>query len=149
MLRKILVTSLFCGLALWGHTAKSDELELGFGPGFGTYTLPVEIVGVGRRDLTFDTGASYTVLDKKDLEPLKLKSKRRASVFLPHEGQRKAAEFVVIPKMRIGECVLHDRTVVVMDLPEGRPGALGMSELEWLHPFTFLGNGNLRFRCRR
>ena len=137
---------LFLGVIL-ARPANADEINLGFGVGMGTYTVPVYIKGVGERPLTFDTGASYTIVDKKDVATLHLSPTQNASVYLPYEGKRLGAYFVIIPEMQIGNCHLHNRKVMVMDLPKGRPGALGMNDLEELAPFTFTKAGRLQLTC--
>ena len=128
-------------------TDNQEEIELGFQIEMGTYAVPVEISGIGTEYLTFDTGASYTVLDRETLSPLDLKSDERVNVYLSHEGKLLPAVFVVLPEKKIGKCVLRNRRVIVMDIPKKRHGVLGMNDLEALAPFTFTSNGQLVISC--
>lgn len=131
------------------QSASSDEVNLGFKINSGTYDISVQFPELGVRNLTLDTGASYTVLDRKDVQKIPgiIERKSNINLFLPFDGKAVPASFVVVPYMRIGDCVLRDRSVVVTDLPKDRSGALGMNDLEELTPFTFIGDGKFRFHC--
>lgn len=125
------------------------EIPLGFALNSGTYTVQVAFPEIGTRQLTFDTGASYTVLDRRDVARIPGAELTTSTVglYLPHEGKAVPAKFAVIPSMRIGGCTLRKANVVVIDIPGGRQGVLGMKDLEALAPFTFTRNGKLQFRC--
>lgn len=129
----------------------NEEIDLGFSVSSGTYTIAVQLPCVGERMLTLDTGASYTVLDQDDVMKMKHVTilESRVRINLVYEGRTVPASVAIIPGMRVGNCVLHNREVVVTDLPDGRSGALGMNDLEALAPFTFVGNGALHFACPR
>ena len=139
-------TAILISVLLWATTANSETIELGFRWGMGTYTVPVKIGGLKERSLTFDTGASLTVLRIEDVEKLGLKPQGRAGVTFPHQGVRVAAYYYTLPKMRIGNCMIENTRVIGINLPKGRPGVLGMADLEKLSPFTFEA-GRLEITC--
>lgn len=147
--RNVVLAMIIALLAILAtEKASADELELGYNMTKGTYSLSVQIQGVGMRNLTFDTGASYTVLDKDDAVRAGARLEQSPILLiLPHEGKAKPATFAIIPRMQIGTCVLLNRRIVVLDLPKGRQGAFGMADLEELAPFTFLPNGRLKYTC--
>jgi predicted aspartyl protease len=148
---RFLSTGLFslCAIPLTLASEPEREIPLGFALKSGTYTVEVAFPEIGARALTFDTGASYTVLDRKDVNriPGAEMTMSIVGIYLPHEGKAIPAKFAVIPSMRIGECTLKKTNVVVIDIPGGRHGVLGMNALESLAPFTFTRNGKLQFRC--
>lgn len=124
-------------------------VDLGYTISAGTYTISVHLPQIGERRLTLDTGASYTVLDREDVLKIPdiITHPDNVRLNLPYQNRTVQAFLVTIPKMRVGNCMLYNRDVVVADLPEERPGALGMNDLEALAPFTFVGNGEFEFRC--
>lgn len=126
-----------------------DDVDLGFRVAAGTYTVSVRLPCIGRRSLTLDTGASYTVLDRGAIAGMAgvVVHPTAIHLVLPYESTAVPASFVTVPWIQIGDCILHDRRVVVADLPGDRHGALGMNDLEALAPFTFIGNGVFRFQC--
>lgn len=126
---------------------RAETIDLGYRLTMGTYTVPVKIGDLPERSLTLDTGASYTVLRIEDVQNLDLKPRSRAGVTFPHQGVRVEAYFYMIPEMKIGDCVIRNSFVIGIDLPEGRPGAIGMADLEKLSPFTFKSNGQLEITC--
>jgi predicted aspartyl protease len=134
-------------VAMATHTAA--EINLGFRLSAGTYTVQVAFPEIGTRNLTFDTGASFTVLDRKDVVkiPGAEITRSRLGIYLQHEGKAIPAQFAVIPSMKIGGCTLRKSNVMVIDIPGGRQGVIGMNDLESLAPFTFTRNGKLQFQC--
>lgn len=149
-LRSFLIVFLWsCGVTQALAANPDAEIKLGFKIKSGTYTVRVAFPTIGTRDLTFDTGASFTVLDKEDVVkiPGAEITRSRLGVYLSHEGKAIPAQFAVIPFMHIGGCTLRKANVMVIDIPGGRQGVLGMNDLEALAPFTFTKNGKLQFQC--
>lgn len=138
-----------CVLLPLTTSASEQAIDLGYRLSSGTYTVAVHLPRVGERLLTLDTGASYTVLDRDDVLQMSDVVTHTANVRLhmPYNGRTVQAFLVTIPGMRVGNCMLYDRDVVVADLPDERRGALGMNDLEALAPFTFVGNGAFEFQC--
>ena len=128
-------------------TVSAETIDLGFRLEMGTYTVPVRIDGLGEKGLTFDTGASLTVLNIEDVEEMGLEPRGRAGVSFPHQGVRMEAFFYNLPMMHIGNCTILNTRIIGIALPEGRPGVLGMGDLELLSPFTFESNGKLTITC--
>lgn len=130
-------------------SASEQAIDLGYKLTSGTYTVAVHLPRVGERSLTLDTGASYTVLDREDVlqMPDVVTHSANVRLHMPYNGRTVQAFLVTIPGMRVGNCMLYDRDVVVADLPGERQGALGMNDLEALAPFTFVGNGAFEFEC--
>lgn len=143
----MLRTVLFSAVVLFATELRGETIKLGYHLNMGTYTVPVQIGNLRVLDLTFDTGASLTVLRIEDVELLGLRPLGRAGVTFPHQGARTEAYLYEIPEMRIGGCTIHNSHVIGMSIPEGRPGVLGMADLERLSPFTFKGNGQLEITC--
>ncbi|MDO8407773.1 MAG: retropepsin-like aspartic protease [bacterium] len=96
-------------------------------------------------NLMVDTGATATVLMKKDIDRIPVKHALSPVHTKLANGTRMDMMVYVVPQMRIGGCLLTDVRVLEAP-PETTRGLLGMQVLVQLEPFGF-DRGILSVTC--
>lgn len=123
-------------------SSSRNEATLTLNP-HGTYTVQVQMPGVGVRPFTFDTGASYSSIDTsiaKEADATFLKSVR---VRFPN-GELRPGTIVKVPSLTIGHCTLKNVEMVATQI--SGPQVLGVSTIEQIFPLTMSAD-HLTFHC--